>query len=234
MTPAPAISSTAEAMGREVAAAFARVHEEAVAKRGAVRVALTGGSSARLVYPLLRGAALDGSKTHVYFGDERAVAADHADSNYALARALWLGASRIPEDQIHRMPADVTDLEAGARAYEETLGETPLDLVHLGLGPDGHVASLFPGHALLRERTRRVATLTDSPKPPPRRMTLTLRALREARLVCITAAGADKAEAVSRITERGSDLPGAIVFRECHAALYLDAAAAARIQGDAR
>ena len=108
-----------------------------------------------------------------FWGDERAVAPDDPDSNYGLAKRLLLDAVGADPRRVHRIVGEGGDLEAAARVYEEemvrVLGEPPrIDLVVLGLGPEGHVCSLFPGHPLLRERVRRVAAITDSPKPPPR------------------------------------------------------------------
>ena len=113
----------------------------------------------------------------MFWGDERAVAPDDADSNYGQVRASWLDRVAIPPERIHRMRGEQVDLDAAARDYEATLvsllgAEPAFDLVWLGVGPDGHVCSLFPGHALLDEKTRLVAAIHDSPKPPPRRITL--------------------------------------------------------------
>ena len=173
---------------------------EAVELRSTFRLALTGGSSAHLLYPAWRDLHLPG-ETHVFWSDERAVPRDDPERNSRLARSLWLDHASVAENQLHELPAELPDLEAAARSCEALLAEAPLDLVHLGLGPDGHVASLFPGHALLAERTRRVAALTDSPKPPPRRLTLTLRALAEARELLFTLAGREKGELLRGLLE---------------------------------
>jgi 6-phosphogluconolactonase/glucosamine-6-phosphate isomerase/deaminase len=102
------------------------------------------------------------------------------------------------------MEADAADLEQAARSYESRL-EEPLDLLVLGLGEDGHVASLFPGSALLAERVRRVAAVTDSPKPPARRLTLTPRAIGEARALLVLASGSGKAGAVAAAFAANAD-----------------------------
>jgi 6-phosphogluconolactonase len=117
------------------------------------------------------------------------------------------------------MPADGADLEKAARAYEadlvSALGTPPrLDLALLGVGPDGHVCSLFPGHPLLRERTRRVAAIEDAPKPPPRRLTLTLPALWDTELLVVAALGETKAAAMGEaLTDPASLLPVAQAIR---------------------
>jgi 6-phosphogluconolactonase len=170
---------------------------------------------------------VDWPRTDLFWGDERAVPPDDPDSNYGLARSLWFGASGLPPERVHRMPAESPDLEAAARAYEEALtsrfGSPPvLDIVLLGVGPDGHVCSLFPGHALLRESRSFVAAISDSPKPPPRRLTLTLPVLASARLLVVAALGEAKAAAMGRaLHDQSSLLPVALALRAARAALVL-------------
>jgi 6-phosphogluconolactonase len=186
----------AENLAAAFADHFARQADAAISARGRFDVALTGGSSAHL-YAAIDPHAVNWACTHLWWGDERAVAPHHLDSNYRLAQESLISRVSIPKANVHRMPADAADLAAAARAYEAALPGA-LDLVHLGVGPDGHVCSLFPGHPLLEERARRVAVITDSPKPPPRRLTLTLPALQAARSRVVTAAGAEKASIVAR------------------------------------
>jgi 6-phosphogluconolactonase len=186
----------AQNLGASFAEHFARHAEAAIAARGRFDVALTGGSGAKL-YAAIDAHAVDWTRTHLWWGDERAVAPNHPDSNYRLAQEHLIARVPIPKQNVHRMPADLADLEAAARAYEVELVPA-LDLIHLGVGPDGHICSLFPGHPLLEERTRRVAAIIDSPKPPPRRLTLTLPTVQAARGRVVTAAGAEKAPIVAR------------------------------------
>jgi 6-phosphogluconolactonase len=172
----------------------------AAAARGRFTLALTGGSAASTLYPAFAQAALPWDKVHVFFGDERCVPADHADSNYRLAASCFLSAAPIPAENIHRIRGE-DDPVAAAAAYERELlavtdGTGALDVVHVGMGPDGHICSLFPGHALLKDEVRLVAPITDSPKPPPSRVTLTLQALARARTLCFLVSGAGKADAV--------------------------------------
>jgi 6-phosphogluconolactonase len=201
--------------------------EEALAARGSFAIALSGGSVARAFLPCLAHAPLDVSRLAVFWADERAVAPDHPDSNYGLARSLWLAPAGIPDTAIRRMTGEALDLEGAADDYERALvrrlGAPPrLDVVLLGVGPDGHVASLFPGHPALDESRRQVVALTDAPKPPPRRVTLTLPALVEARLVVVAAFGAEKAEAIRQALEdAGSPLPIARVARRAPRTLWL-------------
>ena len=199
---------------------------EAIAARGRFSLALSGGSLATLCFPALAELEIDWSKVHFFWADERAVPPTDPESNYGVAERLWL--SRVQGPVVHRMEGEATDLEAAARRAEaEILDNGPLDLVLLGVGPDGHVASLFPGHPLSRERDRRVVAVFDAPKPPPRRLTLTLPALLEARALIIVATGAAKAGILREAVEDPScELPIATVLREAaDATLIVDAAA---------
>jgi 6-phosphogluconolactonase len=203
------------------------------AERGFFAMALPGGSVADTFFPRLAQLPLDWSRTAFFWGDERAVPASDPDSNYGKARTRWLEPARVPAASVHPMPADATDLEGSAAAYADEmvhiLGAPPrLDLVLLGVGPDGHVCSLFPGHRLLREDRLWVAAVEDSPKPPPRRLTLTLPTLAAADLVVVAAIGPSKAAAVrAALHDAQSTLPLALVARRArHALFLLDPAAA--------
>jgi 6-phosphogluconolactonase len=198
-------------------------------------LALSGGSVATTFLPILAARArVDWSATDVFFADERAVPPGDPESNYGLARSLWFDPAGVPAGRVHRMPADRPDLEQAAASHEQELrrlvgDDAVLDLVLLGLGPDGHVASLFPGHPLLEETARRVAAVTDSPKPPPCRLTLTLPVLTAARLVVIGAFGEGKAAVVAdALTNHESSLPAALVTRAAARVLWLLDDAAAR------
>jgi 6-phosphogluconolactonase len=214
---------------------------EAVSARGSFALALPGGSAATALLPRLLEAPLDLSRLSVFWADERAVPPHDPESNYGLARSLWLGPAGVPASHVFRMPADAADLEAAARDYEHELrrhlGDPPrLDLALLGVGEDGHVASLFPGHPLLGETRRRVAALHDAPKPPAGRLTLTLPTLAQARLVVVAAFGAAKAEPIGQALARpGSASPVARLAREAATALFLlDPAAAASLPAELR
>jgi 6-phosphogluconolactonase len=195
-------------------------------------IALPGGSVAREFLPALAESALEWPHIHCFWGDERAVAPDDPESNYALADELLLRRVPIPAANVHRMPADDADLDRAAVAYERqlraVLPHSPtFDLILLGVGPDGHVCSLFPGHAALNEATRLVVPITDSPKPPPSRLTLTLPALAGAE-IHIAAFGAEKAASIAQaLHDQDSPLPVARAARGASRALFLlDAAAA--------
>jgi 6-phosphogluconolactonase len=189
----------------ELAAQFARLVEDAsrqaIAERGAFSIAVPGGSAAEVLLPPLVPAAIDWSKVAVFWVDERMVPPDDADSNFRLASTAWLDHVPIPAGRIHRMRGEDPDraaTESYAHILRNQLGEPArIDLVLLGVGPDGHVASLFPGHRLLRAWDRDVAFLRDAPKPPPQRLTLTLKALTSARRIVVFATGASKAESIA-------------------------------------
>lgn len=210
------------------AAAIDRIERAFTARsRDRFALALPGGSVASAVFPSLARAAIDWARVDLFWGDERAVPPDHPDSNYALARERLLDA--VEGAAVHRMPADAADLDDAASRYEATLREHTetrgLDFVLVGLGPDGHLCSLFPGHALLEERARWVAPIVDSPKPPPRRLTLTLAALDAATELIVMALGSGKAEIVARCL-RGEDLPAVRALSRERATLLVDSAAA--------
>ncbi|MET0555866.1 MAG: 6-phosphogluconolactonase [Vicinamibacteria bacterium] len=198
--------------------------ERAVAERGRLSIALPGGSVATTFFPALAGSGIDWTRAAFFWGDERAVAESHPDSNAGLARRLWLGPAGVPEGNVHRMEAEAPDLAAAAARYADVLtrelGSPPrLDVALLGVGPDGHVCSLFPGHAALRAEGW-TAAVGDAPKPPPRRVTLTLATLAAAELVAVVALGSAKAS-VMREALAGSDLPVARALGAARRAVVL-------------
>ena len=225
----------------ELAQSFARLAEDAarhaIAQRGSFSMAVPGGSAAEALLPALISASIDWSKVAVFWVDERMVPPEDPDSNFRLAKSVWLDEVPIPAEQIHRMRGDdPLPGEAGAaytRVLREKLGEPArIDLVLLGMGPDGHVASLFPGHRLLRAWDRDVAVLDDAPKPPSRRMTLTLRALTAARKVVVFATGEAKAAAIHEaLRNEESELPVALATMGDGAVTFLlDSEAASKLR----
>jgi 6-phosphogluconolactonase len=163
--------------------------------------ALTGGSTALIFLGALREAAVDWSRVRLFWGDERAVDPDHPDSNYGLAEKLLLSPLGGRAPIARRMPAEMEDLDAAARAYETTLAaelgpksrsSAALDLLILGTGDDGHVCSLFPGHPALKVEDRWVVGIRDSPKPPPARLSLTMPFVLRSRQVWVVIVGPRK------------------------------------------
>jgi len=192
----------------------------AVATRGRFTMAVTGGRDAQVLLPALADARVDWTRTHLFWGDERAVPATDPDSNYGQIKSIWLDRASSPPAHVHPMPGDATNLDEAARAYAATLASAlgptlALDVFVLGMGPDGHVCSIFPGHPLMVERARTVAAIRDAPKPPARRLTMTLPMMARARLVLVMALSADKRAALdAALGDPGSDLPIAHVLRE--------------------
>lgn len=188
-----------------------RAIDNAVAARGQALIVLTGGGNgiALLRYLGASGPRIDWSKIHLFWGDERYVSEEDDERNDKQARAVLLDHVDIPPGQVHPMAASDgefgTDLDAAALAYEQVLaanaalGERApnFDVHLLGMGPEGHVNSLFPHTAAVRETTRLVVPVEDSPKPPPQRITLTLPAIQRSREVWLIVSGRAKAEAVA-------------------------------------
>jgi 6-phosphogluconolactonase len=182
----------------EVAAAAATEIAEAI-RKGARTLVLAGGTTPLRCYELLAEMDVRWGRVTVLFGDERCVPADHPDSNYRMVRETLL--SRVAPASVHRMAGELGPT-AAAKDYGRVVGFlVPLDVVLLGVGEDGHTASLFPGHPAL-EADGWTTYIRNAPKPPPQRVTLTLAALRGARRVIILATGAGKADAVARAKRR--------------------------------
>ena len=152
---------------------------------------LTGGSTALIFLGALREAAVPWSNVTLFWGDERAVAPDHPESNYGLAERLLLSPLGARAPYAARMRGELPDLAAAAREYEHELPPA-LDLLILGTGEDGHICSLFPGHRALIVEDQRVLALDDAPKPPPRRLTVSLPYVCSSRRVWVVAVGPRK------------------------------------------
>ena len=183
------------ATARIGSAAFA-----AVTARGRFLLGLSGGRTPQLLYRRLAAevaeAAIDWSRVRIYFADERAVGPDHPDSNFRMVRETLIDPAGISMTSVYRMKGEYPDPAVAAAEYESQITEA-LDVLVLGVGEDGHIASLFPRGAALAERERRVAVVRDAPKLPATRLTLTPRAIAEARLVLVLATGGEKAPAVA-------------------------------------
>jgi 6-phosphogluconolactonase len=152
---------------------------------------LTGGSAALLFLGAVREAAIDWSRVTLFWGDERAVPPDSPDSNYGLTEQMLLKPLGAKAPSAIRMQAEMPDLNFAAKQYAKQL-PSALDLLILGVGDDGHVCSLFPGHKALLVKDSSVTVINDSPKPPPKRLTLTMTYLLRARHIWIVAVGERK------------------------------------------
>lgn len=212
----------------------------AVAARGQASVVLTGGGTGigMLERVKERSDEIDWPKVHVYWGDERFVPADDDERNDKQAREALLSHIDIPEVNVHAIAASDgefgDDLEAAAAGYEQLLNETfaeaatEFDVHLLGMGPEGHVNSLFPDTAAVQETERLVVGVSNSPKPPPRRITLTLPAVARSREVWLVVSGDGKADAVAAALGGAApvDIPAAgAIGREATVWLLDDAAA---------
>lgn len=210
----------AEGVAQHAANEFVRRARAAVEASGVFRVALGGGSTPRRTHEFLAEPSLarqvDWEATHIFFGDERSVPPDHNDSNFRAAYETLLSKVNIPEPQIHRLEGESSDLARAAADYQELLsrsfdvawgsGWPRFDLLMLGLGDDGHTASLFPLTKALDE-TEAWVTANDVPKKATRRLTLTAPVLNAARCVMFTVVGAPKSEALAAVIEGPRD-PG--------------------------
>lgn len=235
MPPEVEVFTDAPALVRVAAERVVRAAEEAVDRRGRFTIALSGGSTPRPLYDLLGGPfreRVPWERTEIYFGDERCVPPAHPDSNFAAARQALLG--YVPLARVHRIEGELPPERAAANydatlraAFPDDLAPT-FDVVLLGVGPDGHTASLFPGSPALEERERWAVAVpapsTVAPHVP--RVTVTLPPIERAREVWFLAAGADKRDVLRRLLDGdGGDLPAARVHGALRTSWLLDRAA---------
>ncbi|MGC3975435.1 MAG: 6-phosphogluconolactonase [Nitrospira sp.] len=239
------IFADAQEVVRAAATLFVTVGQQAIGKRARFLVALSGGSTPKALYTVLAShefaTQLDWSKVHFLFGDERAVPPTHRDSNFALANTLLFTPLNIPAAHIHRMHGEDPP-ETAASQYEDLLRRLTatmseqwpvLDLVLLGMGEDGHTASLFPGTPALIEQTRWVVP-GISPQGTRSRITLTLGVINHASVILFLVTGLTKAAVVRRVVEshaNASDAyPAARIRPETGRLVwYLDRAAASEL-----
>ena len=192
------------------ASAIVTSAQRAIAERGAFHIVLAGGTTPRNVYRALRTATTDWSAWHIYFGDERCLPPADPQRNSAMASSAWLDQVAIPGRQIHPIPAQLGPEKAAHRYAQEVArmnGGSDFDLVLLGLGEDGHTASLFPGQAWESAITLPpVIAVLDAPKPPPQRVSLSPERLSKARQVIFLVNGTGKHEAL-RDWRNGEPIP---------------------------
>lgn len=199
-----------------------RAAQQAIARSGAFHIVLAGGSTPRRVYSALRRSDADWSRWHIWFGDERCLPSAAADRNSRMAADAWLAQVPIPPAQIHAIPAEL-GATAAAAAYARTLaGRDDFDLVLLGLGEDGHTASLFPSHDWGATATAPdVLAVFDAPKPPPERVSLSARRLSATRELLFLVSGEGKRQAVADWRD-GVAIPAAAITPASGVDILLD------------
>jgi 6-phosphogluconolactonase len=240
------VFADAEAVSQAAAVEFVARARDAVAARGRFFVALSGGSTPQRLYQLLADKPhrdqVPWANVQLFWGDERSVPPDHKDSNYRMTREAMLDRVPLPPAQVHRLEADRSDRDQAARDYQAALakafgvdpaGQPPaFDLVLLGMGPDGHTASLFPHTTALKETTRWVV-VNYVPKFSTDRVTLTTPILNRAREVLFLVAGPDKADPLSRVIEgppNADELPSQLIKPVGGSLIwFIDRAASARL-----
>jgi 6-phosphogluconolactonase len=238
------VAESTEGLNHAVAEQFVRLTTDAVTARGRCTVALSGGSSPKGVYQLLAAPAFRGrvrwNHIHFFWGDERHVPPDHPDSNYRMAVEAMLSKVPVPPANVHRMRGEIFEADRAAHEYEDMIrsrveGEPipQFDLIHLGIGTDGHIASLFPESTALEER-QRFCVANWVAKFNTFRITLTLPVLNAARAVVFIAAGPEKSAIVQRVLSDSAEpapLPAQLV-RPADGELWwmLDRAAAGELR----
>lgn len=235
------------ALARWAAQRFVEAAAQAIARGQAFTVALAGGQTPRTLYELLAtpqwSTQVDWSKAHFFWGDERHVAPDDAESNYRMAQEALLRRVSIPAANVHRVPAEEKNAERAAQRYEQELraffgleaGAWPrFDLILLGLGPDGHTASLFPGTDVLHETVRSVAA-PWVPKFSAHRITLTLPVLNNGAEILFLVSGQEKAAKLREVLQEAPQpaLPAQLVEPSHGTLLWvIDQAAAGELARD--
>jgi 6-phosphogluconolactonase len=229
----------AETVAQRAAAHVLRQLALAREQRGVAHLALSGGTTPGRTYELLGAQPEELGEVELWFADERCVGPEDQESNYRLVAQTLLSGAHVPPERVHRMEGEAGP-EEGARRYTKELTRvlsnagTPdasaipvLDLIVLGIGPDGHVASLFPGAATLDAGDDAVSLgVSDSPKPPPERITLSLAVLRAARECLLLATGASKADALAAaLAQPSHHVPASLLRRERLTVIADDAAA---------
>jgi len=202
---------SADAVRQKAVALICRAADEAIARNGVFHLVLAGGTTPQAVYQSLREVSAEWAQWQIWFGDERCLPAQDSGRNSLMVRLAWLAHVPLPAAQIHAIPAE-RGAEAGAAAYAAALREVAeFDLVLLGLGEDGHTASLFPGQSWGAAADAPAAlAVHDAPKLPSERISLSASRLSQARQVVFLVTGSSKCEAVRRWRE-GENIPAAAI-----------------------
>lgn len=204
----------AEGVADHAARQLAARIDEARAYRREVHIALAGGGTPRRAYELLAESEGSWSHVHLWLGDERCVPSDHPESNARMVRESLRPDAREAPPVLHELPSPEHPEDAAWLYGLDLRAAVPrerFDVMLLGMGPDGHTASLFPGHPALAARHAPCVAVRDSPKPPPERVTMTLPILRQARLTLLLATGAEKADALARARAGDASVPVALL-----------------------
>lgn len=211
-----------ESLSIEAGKQILMLSHRAIDARGLFKIVLTGGRTPNRIYQLLAGSDADWPRWVIYFSDERCLPPDHADRNSVMAARAWLDHVTIPTGNTHTIPAEQGSNKA-AHLYSEVLYQArPFDLVLLGMGEDGHIASLFPGQS--HDAAELVHPVHDAPKPPPDRVTLGVNTLNDTNSLMVLIAGATKREAVIR-WQQGESIPVASAGGRAGCDVYIDEAA---------
>ncbi len=214
------ILATADQVATATFEQILKAADQAIAEQGLFKIVLAGGSTPEKVYRLLAKADLEWSKWWVYYGDERCLPVDHADRNSVMAEHSFLQSVAIPAEQVFTIPAELGP-DLGAKAYAEVVEKAiPFDMVLLGMGEDGHTASLFPGH--VHDLEQLTHAVYNSPKPPPERVSISAKALSDTKELLFLITGANKQEAV-KAWRAGADLPVATIIPQNSVDIYIDA-----------
>ncbi|WOH15369.1 hypothetical protein DCAR_0934907 [Daucus carota subsp. sativus] len=247
------IQESVEELSTDLADYISDLSEATIKERGAFCIAISGGSLVSLMRTLISAPyikTIDWAKWHIFWADERVVAKNHVDSNYRLAKDIFLSKIPLVPSHLHSINDSLT-AEKAANEYEfvirqlvrtrvvgvSEISDCPrFDLILLGMGYDGHVASLFPNHSVLNEKDDWVTYIIDSPKPPPERITFTLPVIKSAANVAVVVTGSNKADIVHMaIDDVGLECPSvpAKMIQPINGKLiwFLDKSAASKLGG---
>jgi len=196
--------------------------DTAIKNHGKFKLVLAGGSTPEKIYQLLAEAKADWANWVIYHGDERCLPVDHKDRNSLMAEQALCSKVAIPKNQIFNIPAELGP-EQGAKQYQQTVAQAlPFDMVLLGMGEDGHTASLFPGH--VHDQDELTHAVYNSPKPPPERVSISAKALSDTAELLFIITGAGKQDAV-KAWRAGEALPVATLTPKTAIDVYIDKAA---------
>ncbi|KAJ3043389.1 6-phosphogluconolactonase [Rhizophlyctis rosea] len=235
------VAPNASAISASLNHLISHLSANAISRSARFTVALSGGSLPKiLAADLKNNTTIDFTKWHIFFADERVVPLDHEDSNYKACKDTLFDAISVPREQIYTVDASLSHDKA-AEEYTQQLKKVfggdavpSIDLILLGMGPDGHTCSLFPGHPLLEVKDRWVASLDDSPKPPPQRITLTYPVVSNAETVAFVATGESKAEILHNIFDLKQDYPAGRVSAKKDLLWFVDEPAAKTLQAQTK